>query len=47
MQGLNGLAPAVRELRETLSSLRAITRRLEANPGGYLLGNEKNKEFTP
>ena len=47
MQGLNGLAPAVRELRETMSSLRAITRRLEANPGGYLLGNEKNKEFTP
>ncbi|WP_414159164.1 MlaD family protein [Pseudomonas sp. BNK-45] len=47
MQGLNGLAPAVRELRETLSSLRSITRRLEANPGGYLLGNEKNKEFTP
>ena len=47
IQGLNGLAPAVRELRDTLSSLRAITRRLEANPGGYLLGNEKNKEFTP
>ncbi|BAQ77991.1 MlaD family protein [Pseudomonas sp. St29] len=47
MQGLNGLAPAVRELRETLGSLRSITRRLEANPGGYLLGNEKNKEFTP
>ena len=47
IQGLNGLAPAVRELRDTLSSLRAITRRLEANPGGYLLGNDTNKEFTP
>lgn len=47
MQGLNGLAPAVRELRETLTSLRAISQRLEANPSGYLLGNDKNKEFTP
>ena len=47
MQGLNSLAPSVRELRDTLSSLRAISRRLEANPSGYLLGGDKNKEFTP
>jgi len=47
MQGLNELAPAVRELRDTLGSLRAISRRLEANPSGYLLGSDKNKEFTP
>ncbi|KJZ63975.1 MlaD family protein [Pseudomonas fluorescens] len=47
MQGLNGLAPAVRELRDTLTSLRAISQRLEANPTGYLLGDDKNKEFTP
>lgn len=47
MQGLNGLAPAMRELRDTLSSLRTISRRLEANPSGYLLGSDKNKEFTP
>jgi len=47
IQGLNGLAPAVRELRDTLSSLRAISRRLESNPSGYLLGSDKNKEFTP
>jgi phospholipid/cholesterol/gamma-HCH transport system substrate-binding protein len=47
MQGLNGLGPAVREMRETLSSLRTITTRLEANPSGYLLGSEKTKEFTP
>jgi phospholipid/cholesterol/gamma-HCH transport system substrate-binding protein len=47
MQGLNGLAPAVRELRETLTSLRAISQRLEANPSGYLLGIDKTKEFTP
>ncbi|MFS2201642.1 MlaD family protein [Pseudomonas sp. Pseusp3] len=47
MQGLNGLGPAVREMRETLSSLRVITKRLEANPSGYLLGSDKTKEFTP
>jgi phospholipid/cholesterol/gamma-HCH transport system substrate-binding protein len=47
LQGLNGLAPAVRELRDTLTSLRAISQRLEANPSGYLLGNDTNKEFTP
>ncbi|KQW33774.1 MULTISPECIES: MlaD family protein [Pseudomonas] len=47
MQGLNALAPAVRELRETLSALRGISRRLDANPSGYLLGNDKDKEFTP
>lgn len=47
MQGLNELAPAVRELRDTLGSLRGIAQRLEANPSGYLLGRDKNKEFTP
>ncbi|WP_339479768.1 MULTISPECIES: MlaD family protein [unclassified Pseudomonas] len=47
MQGLNALGPAVRELRETLSALRGISRRLDANPSGYLLGNDKDKEFTP
>ncbi|MGE8067331.1 MlaD family protein [Pseudomonas sp. NPDC089569] len=47
MQSLSGLPPAVRELRETLTSLRAITKRLEANPSGYLLGSDKHKEFTP
>ncbi len=43
MQGLNELAPAVRELRETLGSLRAISRRLEANPSGYLLGSDQDQ----
>jgi len=47
LQGLGELGPAVRELRETLSSLRTISRRLEANPSGYLLGSDKNKEFEP
>ncbi|MDY7562463.1 MlaD family protein [Pseudomonas sp. 10B1] len=47
MQGLGELGPAVRELRDTLTSFRSISRRLEANPSGYLLGTEKNKEFEP
>jgi phospholipid/cholesterol/gamma-HCH transport system substrate-binding protein len=47
MQGLSELGPAVRELRDTLTSFRSISRRLEANPSGYLLGRDKNKEFEP
>ena len=47
LQGLNQLGPAVNELRETLGTLRSISRRLDANPSGYLLGREQNKEFTP
>ncbi|MFT0865493.1 MlaD family protein [Pseudomonas sp. CAM1A] len=46
-QGLNQIAPAIRELRETLNSLKGISRRLEADPSGYLLGRDNNKEFQP
>lgn len=46
-QGLNQLAPAIRELRQTLTSLKAISQRLEANPSGYLLGRDTQKEFAP
>lgn len=46
-QGLVELGPAIVELRATLSSLRAITRRLEDNPANYLLGREKIQEFRP
>lgn len=44
---LGDLGPALRELRDTLGSLRSITRRLDENPSGYLFGREKNQEFTP
>lgn len=47
MQGLGELGPAIRELRQTLESVRAITRRLNENPSGYLLGRDKSKEFEP
>lgn len=46
-QGLNQLSPAIRELRETLNALKGISRRLEADPSGYLLGRDNNKEFQP
>ncbi|HDS1733556.1 MlaD family protein [Pseudomonas sp. BP8] len=46
-QGLNQLAPAIRELRETLNALKGISRRLETDPSGYLLGRDNNKEFQP
>jgi len=46
-QGLNQLTPAISELRETLNSLKGISRRLEADPSGYLLGRDNNKEFQP
>ncbi|WP_268798628.1 MlaD family protein [Pseudomonas huanghezhanensis] len=47
MQGLGELGPAIRELRETLNSLKTISRRLDADPSGYLLGRDKHKEFEP
>jgi phospholipid/cholesterol/gamma-HCH transport system substrate-binding protein len=46
-QALNELGPAIRELRETMAGLRVITRRLQDNPTGYLLGRERIKEFAP
>jgi len=46
-QGLNQLNPAIRELRETLNALKGISRRLEADPSGYLLGRDNDKEFQP
>lgn len=47
VRGLSEIGPAIGELRSTLQSLRGITRRLEENPTGYLLGADKSKEFQP
>jgi len=47
VQGLTELGPAIRELRQTLSILEEIGRRLEENPTGYLLGQDRIKEFHP
>ena len=47
LQGLGELGPAIREFRETVSTLKTISRSLNANPSGYLLGSDKPKEFEP
>ncbi|WP_286784821.1 MULTISPECIES: MlaD family protein [Pseudomonas] len=47
LQGLGELGPAIRELRETLASLRQVSHGLNENPVGYLLGREHAQEFEP
>jgi len=47
IQGLNGIGPALQELRNTLTAIRNITRRLENDPASYLLGRKKIQEFEP
>lgn len=47
MQGFSELGPAVRELRDAAGSLRGISRRLDDNPAGFLLGRDRSKEFVP
>ncbi|HET6552512.1 MAG TPA: MlaD family protein [Dyella sp.] len=47
IQGFSELAPAIRELRDAASSLRGVTRRLDDNPAGFLLGRDRSKEFVP
>lgn len=46
-QGVAEIGPAITELRTTLSSVRAISRKLESNPGAYLLGQDNLQEFQP
>jgi len=47
IRGLNELGPALQELRETLVSIKGITRRLEESPTSYLTGREKMEEVEP
>lgn len=47
MRGLGDVGPALIELRKTLESLQTITRKLDNNPSGYLLGRDQAKEFKP
>jgi phospholipid/cholesterol/gamma-HCH transport system substrate-binding protein len=47
MQGLAELGPVLQELRDTLVSIKRITRRLEDNPANYLMGREKIRELEP
>ena len=47
IRGLGEIGPALIELRKTLESLQTISRKLDNNPSGYLLGRDKSKEFKP
>ncbi|WP_201313122.1 MlaD family protein [Dyella sp. EPa41] len=47
LQGFSELGPAIRELRGAAGSLRSVSRRLDENPAGVLLGREGSKEFEP
>ncbi|WP_263141571.1 MlaD family protein [Pseudomonas sp. RIT-PI-AD] len=47
LQGLGELGPAIRELRDTLASLRQVTHGLNENPVRYLMGRENAEEFEP
>ncbi|KLD62587.1 MlaD family protein [Dyella japonica] len=47
LQGFSELGPAVRELRDAAGSLRGVSRRLDDNPAGFLLGRDRSKEFVP
>ncbi|MCL7944790.1 MlaD family protein [Marinobacter sp. ATCH36] len=47
MQGAAELAPAMRELRNTLRSLNSVIYRFEDDPAGLLLGRDPIQEFNP
>lgn len=47
VRGMSELGPTLQALRETLHSIQRVTRRLEENPGRYLLGREQLQEFEP
>ena len=46
-RGLAELGPVITRLQELIDNLNNITREFEENPGGYLLGGEKLKEYQP
>ncbi len=45
--GLSQLGPTLQALRETLSAIQTVARKLDDNPANYLLGREKIQEFQP
>lgn len=47
VNGLGELGPAIHELRHTLQSIQALTRRIGSDPARFLLGGSRPREFTP
>ncbi|MEO5812496.1 MAG: MlaD family protein [Rhodanobacter sp.] len=47
LRGMGEIGPALIELRKTLESLQTISRKLDNNPRGFLLGRDQTKEFKP
>lgn len=47
LKGISQIGPALQELRNTMSAVRNLTRRIEEDPPGFLLGRERHQEFTP
>lgn len=47
LQGTQDIAPALDQLRETLTNLNRLTRRLNENPTDFLLGRDRVEEFSP
>lgn len=47
LRGMAEIGPALIELRKTLESLQHISRQLDDNPSGYLLGRDRTREFIP
>lgn len=46
-EGMTEIGPALRALRNTLTSFKDIMQKLDQNPSGYLLGNDNIQEFQP
>lgn len=47
LQGFAELAPAMRDLREILSSIDVMTRRIADDPANFVLGNDNIREYQP
>ncbi|KAA0013558.1 MCE family protein [Billgrantia pellis] len=47
LRGVQGLGPVTLELRNTLSALDRLVRRIEENPTDFLLGRDRVEEFSP
>lgn len=47
MEGFAELGPAMRELRSILTEINYMTSRISDNPAGFVLGNDRIREYRP